>query len=86
VGPKTAGRLRAVGVETIGDLQRASELELAERLSERAARELKARAFFYDDSPVKTSRVAKSRSHETTFDTDVADLEQLEATAVRLAD
>ena len=47
---------------------------------------LKARAEFHDDSPVETERgAAKSRSSETTFDTDIADLAELEAVLRRLS-
>ena len=46
---------------------------------------LKARAEFHDDSPVESSRLAKSRSSETTFDTDVDDLDALRETVRKLA-
>ncbi|MGH2968064.1 MAG: DNA polymerase IV, partial [Solirubrobacteraceae bacterium] len=47
---------------------------------------LKARAEFRDDSPVSTERgAAKSRSSETTFDSDIDDLGELEAVLRRLA-
>jgi DNA polymerase-4 len=85
IGPKTAERLRAQGIETIGALQRMPEAELAQRFGARHGRELHARAWFHDDSPVSTSRVLKSRSNEITFDEDVASMDELEEVLRRLA-
>src|SRR3954447_10329901 len=78
IGPKTAARLAEMGYPTLGDLQRAPVEELQERFGERYGLDLHRRAHLHDDSPVETSRVAKSRSNETTFDTDIDDLAQLE--------
>lgn len=85
IGPKTAERLRALGIETVGALQRMPEAELAASFGARHARELHARAWFHDDSPVSTSRVLKSRSNERTFDEDIASLPELEDVLRRLA-
>ena len=85
IGPKTAERLRGQGIETIGALQRMPEAELAQRFGARHGRELHARAWFHDDSPVTTERVLKSRSNEITFDEDIASLEELVAVLRRLA-
>jgi DNA polymerase-4 len=85
VGPKTAQRLAAAGVETVGDLQTADHARLAQRFGERQALALHARAHFHDDSPVETSRIAKSRSSELTFPADVSDPARLEQTLVELA-
>jgi DNA polymerase IV len=85
IGPKTAERLREHGIETIGALQRMAEAELAARFGARHGRELHARAWFHDDSPVTTDRVLKSRSNERTFDEDIASLAQLEEILCRLA-
>ncbi|MFL5816998.1 MAG: DNA polymerase IV [Conexibacter sp.] len=85
IGPKTAERLREHGIETIGALQRMPEGELAVRFGARHGRELHARAWFYDDSPVSTDRVLKSRSNERTFDEDIASLAELEEILRRLA-
>jgi DNA polymerase-4 len=46
---------------------------------------LRAVAHFHDSSPVETARVAKSRSSETTFDTDVDDIDALRDTVRALA-
>jgi len=85
IGPKTAERLRSHGIDTIGALQRMPEAELAERFGPRHGRELHARAWFHDDSPVTTDRVLKSRSNERTFDEDIASLAELEEILRRLA-
>jgi DNA polymerase-4 len=79
IGPKTAARLAAMGYPTLGSLQRAAVEELQERFGERYGHDLHRRAHLHDASPVVTSRVAKSRSVETTFDTDVADHARLES-------
>lgn len=86
VGPKTAERLAALGVTTVGDLQRHDEAALVERFGARMGVYLKARAEFRDDSPVEAVRVVKSRSNETTFPHDVDDRAELEATLRHLAD
>jgi DNA polymerase-4 len=77
VGPKTAERLRALGIETIGALQRHPLDDLVRRFGESHGRGLHDRSHFRDDSPVARGE-AKSRSVETTFDHDIADLGRLE--------
>jgi DNA polymerase-4 len=86
VGPKTEERLLALGLETVGQIQTAADDTLAQHFGERHARELKARSFFHDDSPVVTSRIAKSQSTETTFDVDVQDHAALETSLLELAE
>ncbi len=78
VGPKTAERLAAMGIATVGDLQRADEGALAAAFGERMGGELRSRAWFFDDSPVEQVGAAKSRSNETTFPQDIADHGELE--------
>jgi DNA polymerase-4 len=85
IGPKTAERLAALGLSSVGDLQRAEHSRLAERFGERLAAALRARAHFHDDTPVEVVRVAKSRSSELTFPTDVSDPQRLEEVLVQLA-
>ncbi|HET6506368.1 MAG TPA: DNA polymerase IV [Baekduia sp.] len=79
IGPKTAARLAEMGYATLGALQDAPVQELQERFGERYGHDLHRRAHLHDESPVETTRVAKSRSVETTFDTDVADHAELES-------
>jgi len=85
IGPKTAERLGALGLRTIGELQAAPAELLAQRVGERFAAELAARAHFYDESPVEPVRVAKSRSSEVTFPADVSDPGALERALVDMA-
>ena len=72
IGPKTAERLEALGLRTIGDLQRYPADELVRRFGQHHGRSLHQRAHFHADSKVER-RVAKSRSVETTFDYDISD-------------
>ena len=85
VGPRTQERLEEMGITTIAHLQAAPEATLVARFGARMGGWLKARAEFDDDSPVESSRLAKSRSSETTFDTDVDDLDALRETVRKLA-
>jgi DNA polymerase-4 len=74
-----------MGFATLGALAAAPVAELQEAFGDRMGRFLHHRAHLRDDSPVETSRVVKSRSNETTFDTDIDDLGELEAVLRRLA-
>jgi DNA polymerase-4 len=77
IGPKTAERLEALGVRTIGDLQSYPPDELVRRFGANHGRALHDRAHFRAQSKV-ARRVAKSRSVETTFDYDIGDHGELE--------
>lgn len=85
IGPKTAERLAGLGIQTVGELQAAPAELLAQRFGERMASELRDRAHFFDDSPVEPVRIAKSRSSEVTFPTDVADAATLERALAGMA-
>jgi DNA polymerase-4 len=78
IGPKTAERLRACGIDTLSRLASAAPGELAGHFGRRFGAELQRRARFEDDSPVTQQRKVVSESRETTFDHDIADLHQLE--------
>ena len=72
VGPSTAEKLRALGMETIGDIARWDEIDLAQRFGKHGA-SLARRARGIDNRPIVTEREAKSISRETTFARDVDD-------------
>jgi DNA polymerase-4 len=78
IGPKTAERLRREGVEALGQLQRCTVPGLIERFGETHGRALHERAHFRSDAPVSEERETKSRSVESTFDTDIGDLRRME--------
>ncbi len=86
IGPKTAERLRAHGLDTLGKLAAADQDALAARFGPRFAVELQRRARFEDDSPVSEHRKVVSESREVTFDSDIADLGELERILERLVD
>jgi DNA polymerase-4 len=78
IGPKTAERLRACGLDTLGKLASAAPEQLAERFGPRLGAALRSRAQFEDDSPVTQERKVISESRETTFDYDISDPAALE--------
>jgi DNA polymerase-4 len=90
VGPVTAERLQAFGIETIGDLADADAQTLA-ILGPRGL-QFQAWARGQDDAVVKSDRVPKSCGEENTFATDILDRERVsealtshaEAVAARL--
>jgi len=72
VGPKTAVRLAGLGIYTIGDIARWSEVDLVRRFGE-TGRELSRHARGMDDSPIVTEHEVKSISQEVTFAHDISD-------------
>jgi DNA polymerase-4 len=85
IGPKTADRLARMGIATLEALREADDELLASAFGARQGPWLKSRARFEGPEAVETVRVAVSESRETTFDTDIADHERLEAILARLA-
>lgn len=85
IGPKTAASLEAMGITTVRALREHSTADLAAAFGERRAQELQARARFEHDGLVQRDRELKSTSEETTFDVDVADLDELELRLRELA-
>jgi DNA polymerase-4 len=67
VGPRTAARMREIGIETLGDLAARDPIELAETFGPRRAMELHHGALGADDSPLVTDRQYKSISAEQTL-------------------
>jgi DNA polymerase-4 len=86
IGARTAARLGALGIATVADLARADHHELARRFGPRIGPSLRIMGLGGDDSPVRDEpRVAKSRSREETFATDLVDRGEIEAQVARLA-
>ena len=77
IGPKTAERLHALGIRTIGDLQRYAPDELVSRFGEHHGRALHERSHFHASDTVERRKL-KSRSVEATFDFDISDPAELE--------
>jgi DNA polymerase IV len=73
IGPKTATKLEAMGLRTLGELARAPEPLLVERFGPNHGRELLRRARFEHDGRVSEERKVVSESRERTFDYDVGD-------------
>jgi DNA polymerase-4 len=84
IGPKTAERLRACGLDTLGRLAAAPAEEVAARFGPRLGAALQARARFEDDAPVTEERKVVSESRETTFDRDISDPRSLERVLAEL--
>jgi DNA polymerase-4 len=78
IGPKTAERLERQGVATLGALASTPDQLLAEWFGPRLGLWLGRLARFEDDRGIETVRVAKSESRETTFDSDLRGLPDLE--------
>ena len=73
VGPRTAERLKTLGIRTGGQLRDADPVTLERHLG-KMGRFLHRLARGEDDRPVTPDRVAKSRGAECTLETDVTDL------------
>jgi DNA polymerase IV len=84
VGPKTAARMHALGIETGEDLRRQTLAFLQERFG-------KAGNWYFeiargrDDRPVQPDRERKSSGSETTFPEDLTDPIQIEAGVIAMA-
>ncbi len=85
IGPKTVERLAGHGIERLDQLAATPEDRLAEWFGGRLGPQLARLARFEDDRPLETERVRKSESRETTFDTDLRGLAELEPRLERLA-
>ena len=85
VGPKTAAKMHALGIETGADLRRQTLAFLQERFG-------KAGSWYFeiargrDDRPVQPDRERKSSGSETTFPEDLIDPVQIEAGVIAMAD
>lgn len=86
IGPKTAARLRARGIDTLGKLAGAPAGELLARFGPRLGADLQRRARFEDDSPLVREPKVVSESREVTFDYDISDAGELERVLERLVE
>ncbi len=85
IGPKTAARLEAAGILTLGELAAAPAATVGPVLGRYAAR-MQGRARGLDDRPVEPRREAVSLSAEETFATDISDPKTLARELRPLAD
>ena len=79
VGPKTAEKLAAMGIHTIGAIAEWPPADLERRFGQHGE-DLSRRARGIDERPIVTERAAKSISQETTFERDISDRAALERT------
>ena len=75
VGKVTASKMSSIGVNTCGDLRVLSEKELHDNFGSSGGR-LYSLAKGVDERPVKTDRIRKSLSVETTFSDDLVGMER----------
>jgi len=85
LGAKTAPKVEALGIRTLGELREASPARLRPIFGRYAERVLQ-RAAGIDTRPVVPDQDEKQISAEETFDTDIADPARLRSEIVRLAD
>jgi DNA polymerase-4 len=84
VGPRTAERLAALGIRTIGDLARTPVTDLIRHFGKHGA-DLARHAQGLDERPIQVVHAAKSLSKERTFAQDVQEEERLRQTLLDLA-
>lgn len=84
VGPKTEERLRAMGIETIGDLAATPLETMIGRFGRSYGTHLHEAALGLDDSPLVTSWEPKSMSREITFQHDVGNWRMLSGALAEL--
>jgi DNA polymerase-4 len=85
LGAKTAPKVEALGIHTLGELSRANPARLRPIFGRYTDR-VQQRAAGIDDRPVVPDRDEKQISAEETFETDIADHSRLQTEIVRLAD
>ncbi|HEX3324985.1 MAG TPA: DNA polymerase IV [Solirubrobacterales bacterium] len=86
IGPKSVAKLEAMGVRTLADLRAQEPKALEQLFGPRQGRWLHSRSRFEDNTPITVVRETKSQSAETTFDVDVRDRSELEASLAGLAE
>lgn len=86
VGEKTAGRLHALGLRTIGDIAAADLGRLERRLGRGHAQHLYGLAHGHDERGVEPDRERKQISRETTFNEDTRERDRIERTLLALSE
>jgi len=86
VGPKASSALRAMGIETIGQLADTPRETLDRRFGANQADDLLHRARGTSDAPVVVDRESKQISQEVTFARDIADPERLRRVLLELSE
>jgi len=85
IGPKTAVKLERMGIRTLAALREHDTAALERAFGPRMGGWLQARARFEDETPISVVREIRSQSAETTFDTDVADRDEMAGHIAALA-
>jgi DNA polymerase IV len=85
LGPKTAPRVEALGIRTLGELRRA-RIDVLRPVFGRYTERIQQRAAGIDERAVMPDLEEVQISTEETFDTDIADHARLQAELTRLAD
>ena len=85
VGPKTAERMKNLGIQTIGDLANQREEELIHQFG-KLGKALTLRARGIDNRPIVTHHEAKSISQEITFSKDSRSEKSLTRTLIKLSE
>lgn len=86
VGPATAETLRRAGLNTVGEIAAAEQVELIGLLGKAHGAGVHALARGVDERPVVAERDAKSISVEDTFEVDLRDRDRIAAEVERLAE
>ncbi len=85
IGPKTAEKLAAMGLTTLGAVAAAEESVLVERFGPNLGRDLQRRARFEHVGRISSARKVVSESRERTFDTDIVDAGELRSVLREMA-
>ena len=86
IGPRTTEKLQRGGITTLEQLRRVPVQQLIDAFGPGTGPYILRLAHFDDDREVTPVRIAKSESRETTFDTDIADPNELERIMVELSE
>jgi len=86
IGPKSVAKLEGMGIRTLAELGAWEAGALERAFGPRQGRWLYRRARFEDETPITVVRETKSQSTEITFDADVSDRSELEASLAGLAE